>query len=356
MGIKNFNKFLRDKCPIVFEQVHLSMYMYKKVAIDISLYLHKYKAISGENWLSMFINLVSSLRKNEIHCVFIFDGKAPPEKREEQLKRKIEKEKLEKQVIILEDAIDEYYKTRNVSDVLISLYKTRKSPQRLLGKSSNKIDMDWVEEKVSKKRNQIINISPDDFNTVKQLFDILKVPYYTADCEAEKLCSKLCIDGSVDAVLSEDTDIIAYKAPKFLTKIDTRACTCSLLSYNNILENLELNSTQLLDLCIMCGTDYNPNIHKVGAHTAYKHLKSFGSIEEIGKNTKLDISVLKFLRGRELFTDFSDCNTFNIPYCGKPDFNMLREFIVNNNISIDITQLEKYFQREVIIIEDSDSD
>ena len=64
MGIKNLNKFLRDKCPDIFINTHLSVYAYKKVAIDISLYLHKFKAICGENWLSAFINLVGSLRRN----------------------------------------------------------------------------------------------------------------------------------------------------------------------------------------------------------------------------------------------------------------------------------------------------
>ena len=52
----------------------------KKIAIDISLYMCKYKAIYGDNWLYAFLKLISSLRKNEIHCVFIYDNGAPPEK------------------------------------------------------------------------------------------------------------------------------------------------------------------------------------------------------------------------------------------------------------------------------------
>ena len=40
MGIKNLNKFLRDKSNTLFVPIHLSEYAYKKVAIDISLYLN----------------------------------------------------------------------------------------------------------------------------------------------------------------------------------------------------------------------------------------------------------------------------------------------------------------------------
>ena len=84
MGIHNLNKFLRTKCPHVFKDIHISEFAYKKVAIDITLFLCKFKAVCGEKWVSAFINLVSSLRRNEIHCVFIFDNGAPIEKTTEK--------------------------------------------------------------------------------------------------------------------------------------------------------------------------------------------------------------------------------------------------------------------------------
>ena len=71
MGIKQLNKFLRNNCPDIFEQVHISEYSYKKVSVDVSLYLCKFKSIAGDRWLSMFLNLVACLRKNEVHCVMI---------------------------------------------------------------------------------------------------------------------------------------------------------------------------------------------------------------------------------------------------------------------------------------------
>ncbi len=122
MGIKNLNKFLRDKSPNIFEQIHLSEYAFKKVAIDISLYLFKFKAVCGDRWLSAFINLISSLRRNEIHCVFIYDGQSPPEKEDEKAKRKLDKEKLQDQVCKLEDALDLYHRTGEIDKILQDLY------------------------------------------------------------------------------------------------------------------------------------------------------------------------------------------------------------------------------------------
>ena len=360
MGIKNLNKFLREKSPNIFEQIHLSEYAFKKVAIDISLYLFKFKAVCGDRWLSAFINLISSLRRNEIHCVFIYDGQSPPEKEDEKAKRKLDKEKLQDQVCKLEDALDLYHRTGEIDKILQDLYTKRKqSPQqkRLLGDNQKgTIDMKWVEERLKQKNNQIIDIRPQDFQFTKNLFDILQVPYYTAIGEAEKMCSKLCIDGIVDAVLSEDTDVIAYGTPFFLSKIDTYSDTCVRISNNSVLKELCLDSQdQLIDFCIMCGTDYNDNIPKVGAHTSYKHIITHKNIENIEKNTGLDGGILKYKRGRELFTEFDNYNISSIPYCGFPDFTLLAEFNKKHRLEINMEKITKDFTRE-IIFEDSDEE
>lgn len=358
MGIKNFNKFLREKSEHIFETVHLSEYAYKKVAIDISLYLFKFKAVCGDNWLNTFINLICSLRRNEIHCVFIYDGQAPAEKEAEKQKRKEEKEKLQQQVFELEEALNVYHKTGTIEQILVDLYKRKKSPtnKRLLGNTTkNNIDMNWISYKIEQKRTQIIDISPNDFQYTKDLFDILEVPYYTAPSEAEKFCSKLCIDGVVDAVLSEDTDIIAYGTPVFLSKIDTKNDQCVRINNKNILNSLQLSQPQLLDLCIMSGTDYNDNIFKIGGHKAYALLKEHNNIDGIRNNTNIDTSILNYTRVKQLFTEFEPYNINNIPYCGKPDFNKLANFVKTHKLAINIDKIKDNFTREIVFA-DSDSD
>ncbi len=334
MGIKNLNKFLREKCPEVFQTIHVSHYSFKKVAIDISLYMHKFKAIAGERWLSSFLNLIACLRRNHIHAVFVFDGKSPSEKAEERAKRRKEREKLEKYIFDLKEAVQEYHNTGAVPNVLMKLWERRRSPKRLLRKSKN-IDMDWVLDKVTQKSNQLIKISQKDFQTAKELFDILQIPSITAPWEAEKMCAKLCIDGLVDAVMSEDTDVIAYGTPVFLTKIDTSLDTAVVIDNEKVKEILAISYPQLLDLCIMCGTDYNTNIFRVGAHTAYKKLVKFNNIEGIEVGTNLDTSVLKYKRVRELFTVFENYGIDSIPYCGTPNYDKLFSFVVKHKIWYD---------------------
>lgn len=323
MGIKNLNKFLRNNCPDVFETIHISQYSFKKVAIDISLYLCKFKTICGDRWLDAFLNLIACLRKNEVHCVFIYDSGAPPEKSEERKERREQRDKMEKKVYELEEALEKFHLTSEVDQLLIDLWDKRKGdrniPKSFIKKVNTNIDMNYIADVISKKRSQILEIRPEDFAKTKKLFDILNVPYYDAPLEAETMCADLCKRGLVDAALSEDTDVLAYASPIFLSKINTGDGTCVRINYSMLLEKLELDTSQFLDLCIMCGTDYNKNIFRVGPEKAYKYLQKCKSIEGIQRNTTLDTSILKHIRGRELFREYTQ-KDIKIPYCGTPDF------------------------------------
>ena len=207
--------------------------------------------------------------------------------------------------------------------------------------------------KVKQKRKQIFNISKKDFDIVKNLFNILKIPYYIAPWEAEKMCAKLCIDGLVDAVLSEDTDVLAYNSPTFLSKMDTRSEVCTSVNFLDIIRELNVNKEQFLDICIMCGTDYNKNIPKIGVINAFKLIKKHKNIENIEKNTKHNTNILKYKRVRELFTKFENYNIQEIPYCGKPNFDELIEFMKKNRLDINIEKLRQDFIKDLVFLEET---
>ena len=115
---------------------------------------------------------------------FIFDGKSPPEKEEERKKRKNERLKIEQKVYNLEQSLENYYKTGTVDQSLLDLQNKKKT--RLLSNKSESFDLKFVEEIIKKKKSQLYQILPEDYDDVKKLFDILQVPYYTAPMEAEK--------------------------------------------------------------------------------------------------------------------------------------------------------------------------
>ena len=348
MGIHNLNKFLRKKCPHVFKEIHISNFAYKKVAIDITLFLCKFKSICGDKWVSAFINLVASLRRNEIHCVFIFYNGAPDEKTTERQQRRKQQEIMRQKIFDLEISLEKYRQNKEIDPILREIYDKltpdEKPRASLLSGKQNVFNIESVEKKVNKMKNYILNICEDDFTLTKKLFDILNVPYYYAPLEAECTCADLCKRGIVDAVLTEDTDVLAYGSPIFLSKIDTGKDTCVQINYNEVLESLNINSSQFLDLCIMFGCDYNKNINKVGIETSFKYISTYGSIDEIEKNLGIDVSVLNHKRSRELFTEYKKIDISSVPFCGPPNFDYLKKFILKHNlIGLNFEKIRSHF-------------
>ena len=362
MGIKSLSKFLKDKYPNIFELIHISQYAYKRVAIDMSLYMCRFKTaywnarIYGPYpWLNAFIRLVAVLRKNEIHCVFIYDSGFTKDKEEERKQRKEDRQKRERRVYDLETAIEAYHSTGEVKPILLEFQDKRKLHKPiLLRQNIVSVNIRAVEDAVEKMRGQLISITPEDFAITKKVFDILQVPYFNAPIEAETMCADLCIQGKVDAVLSEDTDVLAYGAPVFLSKIDTRDESCLSINYSELLKQMEFTDDQFLDFCIMCGTDYNNNIPRVGPAKAFSLISEHKNIENVAKNTTYDVSILNHTRVRELFREYkkSDCQ---VNYCGRPNFSALQVLITTKNMRIDLEPLQKSFIRSVIIEEETDT-
>lgn len=346
MGIKSLHKLLRKYAGESYTKIHISEFAFKKVAIDMSLYMCKYKSICGDSWISAIINLVVCLRENEVHCVFIYDGKAVDDKDQERQRRMDEREKREEIIFTLEIALDKYHKTGEIDECLSDLYekiKDKVCQPRLLSVNTG-INMIVVEEEIKKKRSQILKISSDDYDLTRKMFDILSIPYFTAPTEAETMCADLCKRGLVDAVMSEDTDVLAYGANILLTEIDPFKHTCVKIEINKMLSSIDLEYSSFLDLCIMCGTDYNKNIPGIGPEKAYKLISKHKDIDEIEKNETLDISMLKHKRVREIFTGYKQEN-ITIPYCGTPDMEKLDEFLSSQNIKINTERIHTAFTR-----------
>ena len=232
-----------------------------------------------------------------------------------------------------------------------------KSKKKVLNKDVNtnikvEVDMDIIIKKIDKMKKNILNISPQDFELTKNLFEILNIPYFNAPMEAETCCADLCKRGLVDAVMSEDTDVLAYSTPVFLTKIDVFNDKCIRIHHEEVIKALEFTKEQFLDLCIMFGCDYNKNIPKIGPETSYKYIRKYGSIDEIENKLEIDVSILNYIRTRELFTGYEQIDLKTIAFCGAPDLKNLEKFIVDNSLNINIEKLIKDFTHNNIIIDE----
>ena len=230
MGIRHLNRFLRENAADAIKMISLSEISGKKIAVDISIYMHKYAAENSliENMYTM----LSVFRHYSIIPIFVFDGKPPAEKKELLLKRREDRK----------TALDEYARLQQTLED--NEYMDDTERHEIIGQ------MDIL------KRN-FVQIKKNDVEMVKNLIRAYGATYYDAPGEADELCALLTIKGKVWATLSEDMDMFVYGCPNVIRYLSLLNHSAVLYDLKSILETLGLTQKELREICILSGTDYN---------------------------------------------------------------------------------------------------
>jgi len=113
---------------------------------------------------------------------------------------------------------------------------------------------------------------------VEELCKHLSIPYYVAHQEAESFSTYLCKTNQVELVITEDSDVLAYGCPVWISNVGTNG-NCTEVRIDDVLRQMEFTMEQFIDFCILCGTDFNETIKGVGSVSAYKAIKEFQTIE-----------------------------------------------------------------------------
>lgn len=296
MGIKNIKPFLKEAAPDTFvtmSMVNLSGY---RIAIDANylMYVIKSRAngrvinstdlskdlcLDNEEvnkvWVKMLIDMIMMFLNCNITPVFVFDGEHPKEKDQTKQVRQNAREERKNKINNLTEKMKGDLLDRKPCDV--------KELENLI-----KNDLTFTKKDYELFANVLLNLG---------------VPCLYAEADGEQLCCMLCIEGKVAAVYSSDTDTLAYGCPLTITKVfenrhSPPAVECMVIS--NALTKLEIDYPTFLDLCIMCGCDFNNNIPKIGCKRAFGLLKEHKSIDNI--TSKYDTSILNYKRCRDIFS------------------------------------------------------
>jgi 5'-3' exonuclease len=286
--------------------------------------------------------------------VFVYDSKPPPEKEQERKNRSEAREKNKIRVEKILTAWDNYKNSiyhqgenivniNEIEDDYFSSYLQKISNQS----ENNGLSVLTVEQELDKLKNTLLSIRSQDFITTKEIFSACEIPFIDAEGEAEATCVELVRKGLVTAVLTEDTDVIAYGVPIMLHKMDFTNNTFVEIDYEEILTSLNMTNYQFLDFCIMCGTDYNQNIPRIGPEKAFRLLKQYGSIEEIQNNIpNLSYDNFSYQKTRELFTPCINIPSI-IPYCGFPKKIEFERLYFLNNCHYNLDTFYCSFQSSV---------
>lgn len=257
MGIKKLNKFLSEH-NLVTQYSTLTKYVNirKKdkithitnsnsivIAVDFWLYAHKFTYSYG-NMIIGFWNQIIKLLSHKIIPLYVYDGTPPQEKDSIIQYRQRKRLNMENK---LNTILDDYTPNESQENERIRLEKS------------------------------IIYIKKSDVDNVKNLFDILNIPYLNAVGEADALCAKLYKEGYIHACLTDDMDLLAHGCGRTIKFHEGKIYEFNL---THILTELNLSHNQFVEMCILFGCDY---IHciKINIEDSFRLIKKHKTIEGI---------------------------------------------------------------------------
>ena len=316
MGIKGLFKFIKKYAPSAVNEITVSDLKNKTIGFDTSILIYQFVIAirnqgidltnnSGEitSHIHAIIMKTLSFLKKKINPVFVFDGKPPT----------IKYDTLKERTKIKQSAIENLEKN---------------------------IEMD--EETKIKLLKQSVSVSSKQMDECKEILRLIGIPVIEAEQEADSQCAYLSKNNIVNAIASEDMDLLTFGTKILLRNINKKNIVEITLS--KILLECEITQDQFIDLCILMGCDYCPTIDGIGMHTAYKLIKQHGTIENIINNDRIkkktyisDEFQEKYIIAREYFKN----PPVNKNYCNinwyAPNYEQLKELLINKYSYSELT-------------------
>ncbi|XP_043119398.1 exonuclease 1 isoform X2 [Puntigrus tetrazona] len=267
MGIQGLLQFIKDAS----EPINVKKYQGQTVAVDTYCWLHKgafscaEKLAKGEptdQYVSYCMKFVDMLLSFGVKPILVFDGRNLPSKQE------VEKSRRERRQANLQ-----------------------KGKQLLR------------EGKISEAREcftRSVNITPSMAHDVIKTARMRGVDCVVAPYEADAQLAFLNKSGIAQAVITEDSDLLAFGCKKVILKMDKQGNGLEIdqchLGRCKSLGNI-FTEEKFRYMCILSGCDYLPSLYGIGLGKACKLLRMANNpdilkvIKKMGQYLKMDITV-----------------------------------------------------------------
>ncbi|WP_340820158.1 flap endonuclease-1 [Methanolobus sp. WCC4] len=170
----------------------------------------------------------------------------------------------------------------------------------------------------------------------KKLLTAMGIPFVDAPSEGEAQASYMVKKGDADKIASQDYDSLLFgspvvvrnltvsgkrKLPKKNIYVDVKP---EIINLKENLDELGVSHSQLIDIALCVGTDYNDGLEGVGPKTALKLIKEHGSIEKVLEVKGLEIPNLEDIKG--FFTSPPVTDDYSLKW-NKPDSQAVISFL-----------------------------
>jgi 5'-3' exonuclease len=193
MGIKGLSKFLKTYIPEAIQTKSLETLRGKWVAMDANYFYFRY-SYNQKDVVNYFENQIKHLRSFGIHMVYVFDGKAPVEKKKALESRR---------------------------------------------------------EDLKRKQIQYNSTSMKD---IKNLLNNCNVPYIECECESDFICCNMSRFGLVEGCFTDDMDFLPLGCKHVYRDYKPFVSTITQYSLQEITDVISMDI--FIEICVYLGCDY----------------------------------------------------------------------------------------------------
>jgi flap endonuclease-1 len=264
MGIDGLFKVISSEAPDAIKIRKISYYKNKKVAIDTSLIIYQYVIALRSRGMDLMtedgkatthihgiINKTISLLEQNVHPVYVFDGKPPTLKnRTLEMRSKLKK----KAKTVMDETDDE--------DERIKMFK------------------------------RTTTVTREQMSEVRKILKYMGIPYIKAPEEADSQCAYLSKNNLVHGVATEDMDILTFGTNRLLRKFSAKKKGNIIeIDLKKVLSEMDITMKQFIEMCILLGSDYSPTIYGLGKKGVLNVIRDY-------KDVKAFVKSAKFKKGR----------------------------------------------------------
>ena len=256
--------------------------------------------------LTGLLHRTASLIEAGIEPVFVFDGKPHPLKQATLDGRKERREKAEQE---WKDAVE-------------------------------RGDMKTAHTKAQ----QTSRMTDEVKESAKELIRYMGLPIVDAPSDGEQEAAYICRRKDVWATASQDFDSLLFGTPVLLRNLTMtgrrkvpgkdiyREIKTEVIDSEEFLRNLGISREQLVDMCILMGTDFNTGIKGIGPKKALKLVRENGDLESVLRKIGEDIPDYQEIRG--IFLDYEGSDDYSVEH-GPLDRQAVVDMLTSYDFSAD---------------------
>ena len=246
----------------------------------------------------LFYRVTRLIADYGLKLVFVFDGPPPERKRAELARRREIRQRYEAER-------DEALRSGDLAAAYSKSTMTSKLTREMVGEA-------------------------------RELLRMMGIPTVQAPSEAEAQAAHMAASGAVWAAGSKDYDSLLFGASRlvrfitisgkeFLPSRGTfRPIEPELIDLERFLQALRITRTQLIDLAILVGTDFNDGVKGIGPKKALKLVQDHGAIERMPEAVRSAVGDVDEIR--QIYLQPSITDAFDVRF-GEPDFGAIVNFL-----------------------------